>query len=94
MQLSEKNKAERDIELEVNDSFCKLTKDFIKASDIVLQNFKAKAAFKKFTSDAEIGVFCNEAKIIFNANIPQGYLKFLKKHHGQGRLLVQRFHFQ
>lgn len=53
MQLASKNKAERDIELEVNDSFCKLTKDFIKASDIVLQNYKAKASFKKFSSDAD-----------------------------------------
>lgn len=62
MKLADKNKAERDIELEVNDSFCKLTKDFIKASDIVLQNFKAKAAFNKFSSDADevIGTIIDE----------------------------------
>ena len=32
--------------------------------------------------DDEISAFCNEVKIIFNANIPQGYIKFLKNING------------
>ena len=66
MNLSHKNKIEREVELQVNESFCKLTKDFIKASDIVLQNFKSKVAFGKVASDADqvIGTINNEKDIV------------------------------
>ena len=62
MKMPEMNKVNREIQMQTNADFSKLTKDFIKASDIVLQNFKAKAAFNKSASDADqvIGTVNNE----------------------------------